>query len=118
MLVRWLLDVSSQPIFYFWTENRCHCEMGGLVPAFSHPGAPFWDLGDILGDRGSSRKDMRWSGIEIGSISGPLGNPILRVFKTPRANMLFSLRARFCFFCANLHDEIGMPGPPETRFLD
>ena len=44
-----------------------NCGVGGLVPAFWHP---FWDLGDILGDRGRSSKDMQGSGVVTGSISG------------------------------------------------
>ena len=85
--------------------------------AFWHPGEPIWDLGDILGDCGSSRKDMPGSGVEIGSISGPFANAILKVCWTPMANILFFPSGSFLItFCIKMHVEIGMPGALEIRF--
>ena len=95
MMARCLLDVSSQSSFLFPKQrivvmfDAQNCELGSLVPAFWYPGGSLWYLGETLGDRGSSRKDLRRFVVDILFILGRFVGPILKAFWVPRAKFSF-----------------------------
>ena len=67
-----------------------NCHLGGLVPAFWHPGGPLWHLGSTLGDHGSSRMETRGSGIRFWTSFSRFRDPTLRAFWVRRAkNSIF-----------------------------